>query len=261
MRIIAGIISLVATVYLYTQGVVAGEYLAIAPWIVPAAGALLGGLGNLFGDDPKQYTMQDLIDMGYTPYDISKERNKILRLEEGRLKSKRNQVSQKASELGMDPIAANYGNEEEVYQQTQGAMSEAEAYDKAEKNRIASMLFQMNAGNEPESGFSKFVGGALQGADIGLGVQSTLSKMESPIDPGATTTTTPSTVPMNAPPPVLDNDENEGDFVSQNFFKKNKKTNGLRGMTGLNDSTYEALKHNNEYSDYDDIKYKLLNLR
>jgi hypothetical protein len=130
----------------------------------------VGALSNLFsGSGHKEYTLEDLRKYGYSPFDTTEAKNKLLRLEEARLKNKRRHSETKARSQGVDPVSrSNFAAEEGIHTATNKGMLDIDVKAREEKQRMSSLLMKLNAGRPEEEGWvSRALGGALTGAGLG----------------------------------------------------------------------------------------------
>jgi len=145
-------------------------------------GALAGGLSDLFSKKKKRrrYTLNDLKTSGYTPYNESEEIGNINRITDANLSRRRGNENQKAAKYGFEPLVPNYARESDIYDAQMKGVADVKTRAKAENNRIAQLLFQLNTGvdeyNDNLGGeFSDVLSGALGGAALGGELYNTLN--------------------------------------------------------------------------------------
>jgi hypothetical protein len=145
-------------------------------WILPAAFAAAGMIGNMFsGDDQKEYTREDLAKYGYDFMDTGKAKGDLSRMISARLKGRRSGIDAKNKQQGSKTATDVYSNEEDLINAEVEGMSRIDEEKRMEDQAVAKTLFQMNAGREEESMFDKGFAGALTGASLGLGLDNALS--------------------------------------------------------------------------------------
>lgn len=135
-------------------------------------GAGVGALGKLFDHAPKRkkYTIADIT--GYDPYDETEEISNINRLTDANLGRRRQNEGQKAAKYGFEPIVPNYSRESDIYEAQMQGIAGVKQRAAAERNRIAELLFQLNAGDDYEGDnagdyLDSAIGGAAWGLNFG----------------------------------------------------------------------------------------------
>lgn len=199
------------------------------PFGIAAITAGAGGLFNsLFGDDDrKEYTLDDLVKYGYEPYNADKERGDLQRVLSGRRKSRRQGIKSKNFQSGKNNPTDVYTNEEDLTQAEVLGLSEIEKNKRAEDNRIASILFQLNESQPEEKGFGQnFLEGALESLPIGLEIGRLNELGKLPEDPINVTDTKKKMVD-----PVKDTQPIENVPISPDMINGNSDLSFLRGMT------------------------------
>ena len=175
LRIILGLISMGLTVLCFDSP---SEYSqAIAPFVLPLAGMALGAIGNLFsGSGRKKITKEDLIKMGWKPYDAEKAISRLARRTQASLKQKRAYSGAKAKSLGLDPISSsNYGNEAGIHEAAQVGYGQIEDKVQEDKSNMTKTMLEYNMNiPEEESTLSKILGGATGGANLGFAANNAL---------------------------------------------------------------------------------------
>lgn len=148
----------------------AGVNLAVAPFVIPAIAAGIGGLANLFGgSEKKTYTVDDLIKYGYKPYNEGEELTNLNRMGEALKKDRRANVNEKAVSQGFSPTGSIFTNEEDILNSQMAGEQTIKKNAAQDKNKIAQMLFQLNESQpEDESDIMKFLSGAVGGAKQGF---------------------------------------------------------------------------------------------
>lgn len=160
--------------------------------------ALVGAVGNLFGGKKKKnYTLDDLKQYGYKPYDAAAKKKELMRISGQMLQQRRNLANQKASSLGLDPVQSSFTNEADVHDSLLSGIAQIEDEETKYNNAWAEKLLMINESQpEDESTISKLVEGAFTGADLGLKFGSVLGHSnKNPADPGNLPGTVPTTIP------------------------------------------------------------------
>ena len=147
-----------------------GSRYSIDPLTIAGITAGISGLGNaLFGSDNREYTMEDLVKYGYKPYDADRERADLQRILSARRKSRRQGIKGSNFQSGKNNPTDVYANEEDLSQAEVMGQSDIQRRQREENNRIANILFGLNAGQPEDQGFGlNFIEGALEGLPIGL---------------------------------------------------------------------------------------------
>ena len=160
---------------------------------ITVGSAVVGAAGNLFGGRKKKnYTLDDLKQYGYKPYDAAAKKKELMRISGQMLQQRRNLANQKASSLGLDPVQSSFTNEADVHDSLMAGIAQIEDEETKYNNAWAEKLLMINESQpEDESTISKLVEGAFTGADLGLKFGSVLGHSN------ANNGTQP--VPQNAP--------------------------------------------------------------
>lgn len=161
--------------------------------------AAVGAIGNLFGGRKKKnYTLEDLKQYGYKPYDAAAKKKELMRISGQMLQQRRNLANQKASSLGLDPVQSSFTNEADVHDSLLSGIAQIEDEETKYNNAWAEKLLMINESQpEDESTIGKLLEGAFTGADLGLKFGSVFNHSN------AGQGTEP--VPGTAPPPVVGN--------------------------------------------------------
>jgi len=160
--------------------------------------ALVGAVGNLFGGKKKKnYTLDDLKQYGYKPYDAAAKKKELMRISGQMLQQRRNLANQKASSLGLDPVQSSFTNEADVHDSLLSGIAQIEDEETKYNNAWAEKLLMINESQpEDESTISKLVEGAFTGADLGLKFGSVLGHSnKNTAGPGNLPGTVPTTIP------------------------------------------------------------------
>lgn len=156
-----------------------GISLSIAPFVIPAIAAGVGGLVNLFGgEEKKTYTVDDLVKYGYKPYDEGEELANLNRYTAAMQKNRRGDTNEKLASEGFSPAGSIYTNESDILDNQTQAAGQIKQTARNEKNKIAQMLFGLNEGQpEEQSGIMKFLSGAVGGARQGFTIADMLKQV------------------------------------------------------------------------------------
>jgi hypothetical protein len=161
----------------------------------------------------------------------------------GRVTDRRGALNSKLTSRGMDPIGSIYSNEEDLIEGNIGEKSAIDTRTAALNASVEDNIGELEAGvEEPEGGFSRFMGGAIEGANLGMGFGKALGFL----DPKATgmgmggTDGTPITTGMDN----LGNDGNMGMGGDYGFLSPEKSmlsTGNLLGMGEGENYDYSGL--------------------
>lgn len=227
--------------------------------ITALASGVGGGLLGLFGKKKKKtYTMQDLIRAGYKPTNVSEEVTDLNRSVENRLKSIRAASNEKGAQYGLDPVSSNFANEEGIHNAAIEGESAIKKQAKEEEQRMAQMLFQMNAMQPDEqSDLESFFSGAVGGLDIGLQAYDILKPVaglpaDVPNAPG-----TPKSAPMTSgtlpPPETLANNS----LINTDFtMGEKKKKKGLGKYNFIDESLFDENFMSEDYGKQLDLNFR-----
>lgn len=138
---------------------------------IPTITSLVGGIGNLFGNSRRTYTKQDLVDSGYNPINEGKLKGDLARLVSAQLKNRRSGIDSKNNQLGIKDAKAVYSNEEDILNNQTAGEQNIDQMKTQEDNKIASLLFQLNEGQEQEKPWGQnLFEGVLAGANLGTSI-------------------------------------------------------------------------------------------
>ncbi len=137
-------------------------------------GAGFGALSGLFSGkkERRKYSMNDLVQYGYKPYNTEEQVANINRITDSNLLKRRANENQRASKYGFEPVIPNYSREGDIYDAQMKAIEEAKSRGIEENNRIAQLLFRLNSEADYEndnmpSDFQRGLDGAIGGASLG----------------------------------------------------------------------------------------------
>lgn len=225
--------------------------------ITALASAAGGGLLGLFGKKKKKtYTMRDLMDAGYEPYNESEELDYMNRSVQNRLKSIRSASNENAAQYGLDPVSSNFANEEGIHNSAIQEEGNIRSRAKEDRNQRAQMLFQMNAAQPDEqSDLEALFGGALGGLDLGLQTYDILTPIGGAL-PDPTGGGMP-TAGNNKLPPITQLAETTTNTGLNMTMNDKKKKKGLDKWNVIDDSLFD----DNEFSSEEYGKKLDLNFR
>ena len=148
---------------------------------IAGGSALLGGIANATSGDNEEEKLAQYIkylEESKAKYaqEFSKQKMDMMRMNEAQKKQTLTRANQKAAAAGMDPVASSYANEEGLDNSLNASMSQLDAQKEQVLRGIDEQIAKANLGSNPESGFSKFIGGALTGANIGMQASNMISK-------------------------------------------------------------------------------------
>lgn len=233
---------------------------------VAAGSALLNGL---FGkDDARDYTIEDLKKYGYQPFNAAEKIAEVMRQAETAKKRVRSQANQKAAQSGLDPVVSSYATTEGIDNALLSAIPEIRRVEAEERNRVAQMLFQANAGERSTFG-GRLLGGAILGASIGSQAENAMEGFtdeENPTTEKGKTVSVPKVTPKQENTIIAGEERQDlfgipgltmaGDkkginsWGSGNNWAEPFKTGlgtGLRNLTGQPSSTKELSFMNDPY--------------
>jgi hypothetical protein len=147
---------------------------------IAGIGAGVGGLlSGLLHKPKKNYTLQNLIDMGYKPYDETKElsdwSNKIY----GMIQERRANATQKSEALGINAPTSIYRSESDLtdaFAKGKGDINKTAA---EEDRRVSNTLFNLNYAEDQKNSLGQdILGGIFSGASIGSSIANLTEKIK-----------------------------------------------------------------------------------
>lgn len=150
------------------------------PLAIAGIGAGVGGLlSGLLHKPKKNYTLQNLIDMGYKPYDETKElsdwSNKIY----GMIQERRANATQKSEALGINAPTSIYRSESDLtdaFAKGKGDINKTAA---EEDRRVSNTLFNLNYAEDQKNSLGQdILGGIFSGASIGSSIANLTEKIK-----------------------------------------------------------------------------------
>lgn len=156
-------------------------------FVIPAITAGASAIGNMFSgnSDNTEEILQRYI-KNYHHFDESKAIGDLARMTNSRRKSRRAGIEAKNSQLGLSNPTDVYSNEEDLTNAEVQGLSDISGIKQQDTANFNQGKLAIEMGRQPEeSTFSKGLFGALAGADMGLNIQSLITKAG--IEPGSAT--------------------------------------------------------------------------
>lgn len=213
------------------------------PLLITGIGAAAGGiLGGLFGKKKKEWKLQDLINYGMIPYNKDEELAKWSSEIMGKVKEQRANMTQKAEQEGISTPESIYSAESGIWDAFSKGQQQIDAKDKEEKNRIAQMLFSLNAQEEANTPttLQNVVGGIFSGGSLGSQVANYMEDLkpdklaETPKDVNNTKPTTDNNAgKVDLVNSLKSSDEGLKKLLKEYLAYKNMFGGGIKGFSPM----------------------------
>jgi hypothetical protein len=245
--------------------------------LLGGGGALFGGLMNLFDNPEEEQRQQLLALLGQQEGKIGTEYKTAVadlnRQSEMAKKQRRGITEQVNVSRGINDPNQIYSNEEDVINAQDTGMANLSK----EKMQALDRITQEKAGvisgtpGADESGFSRFLGGAFEGAGTGMNLMTALQKLRTDgKDPKDTNKDLPGpkTDSPQEPKDLSQSPDYEFNYETNQFEKKKKKTGldigglKLKGLSNFKENNNLEKQMDDPYSlNYTDVNFPTLRLR